>query len=64
MTSATIARGTAECTHPQNEPLIWKFNGGNPCYLCPWCRLILGYDSRGRSDMTLAELRRFNRAVV
>lgn len=64
MSSATIARGTAECKHPKDKPLIWKFNQGNPCYLCPQCRGIVGYSADGRSDMTLAELQRLNRAVV
>lgn len=59
-----IARGAADCQHPMDEPLVWKFNGGNPCYLCPRCRVTVGYDPMGSNSMTLRQLRSLNRAVV
>jgi hypothetical protein len=64
MSSQTIARGEAACRHPENEALIWKFNSGNPAYLCPRCRTIVGYSVHGRSDMTLAELRSKKQALA
>lgn len=64
MSNQTIARGAAQCQHPEDEPLIWKFNKGNPCYLCPRCRAILAYDPVGSSAVTLRQLKDAGRVVV
>lgn len=54
----------SDCEHPEDEPLVWRFNQGNPVFLCPRCRAIVGYDPVGSNSITLAQLRELKRAVV
>lgn len=47
--TATFCRRNRHC-RPENR--VHKFNGGNTCWLCRNCRLIVAYDSDGLGGHT------------
>jgi hypothetical protein len=35
--------------HSRPGNRVWKYNGGNTCWLCRYCHLIVKYDSEDRN---------------